>query len=143
MSKPYSTNLAVWGGTAVLTLCHCRRTWAPDHSELALRYVLASLPGHAEAIVLDLDHGPRKVHDRDRVLRVVHRYAVEHSLYLVSVGTPRMTDLSLTHHTPGTTDCAPDERAGLSLSRALVSAALTQRAAGIHNARERAHPCRH
>ncbi|MFJ7149123.1 hypothetical protein ACIQVT_13115 [Streptomyces sp. NPDC100445] len=145
MNKPYSTHLAVWGDTVVLTLCRVRRVFGPDHSELALRYVLSSLPDRAEVIVIDLDHGPRRPQDRARVLEIVHRYAVEKALHLVSIGAPRRAAPSAVRHTPDPADtgAGPDSGGtGLALSRALTAAALVQRAEGIRMARRGTHPCR-
>ncbi|MEU0054126.1 hypothetical protein ABZ299_18175 [Streptomyces sp. NPDC006184] len=144
MNKPYSTHLAVWGGTAVLTVCRVRRAWGPHHSELALRYALTSLPDGADVIVLDLDHGPRDTHDCDRVLGIVHGYAVEHALHLVSIGAPRLTEPSVLRHTPHLTGIGhgSGDSAELALSQALATAALVQRAEGIRMARRGSHPCR-
>ncbi|MEU3861329.1 hypothetical protein AB0F03_28855 [Streptomyces sp. NPDC028722] len=144
MDKPYSTHLAVWGGTAVLTLCRVRRAWGPNHSELALRYALSSLPDGAEVIVLDLDHGPRAAHDCDRVLGIVHGYAVEHALHMVSIGTPLLTEPPVLRHAPHLAGIGhgSGDSAELALSEALGTAALVQRAEGIRMARRGTHPCR-
>ena len=141
MRKPYSIHLAVWGSSAVLTICHARRTWAADRSELSLRYVLGTLPATTTMIFFDYEHGPRRPHDRNRAFRVVHAYAASHSVYLVAIGAPALPGAVPSGHTPPPPSAEASAAAVGALRRDVASRVLRQQAAGIRLARHGCHPC--
>ncbi|MGW0390664.1 hypothetical protein ACWDYJ_07155 [Streptomyces sp. NPDC003042] len=140
--KPYSVQAQVLGSLVVLTLCRSARKMNPAQCLGLLAEGLRALPAATEALVLDLGHAPTA--SSPDALALVHAWAKDRSVYLVTVGKAAaklrfVPGPARSARADGLTD---DDTGGDGLRRALAARALGQRAEGIYLARRRdGHPC--